>query len=208
MPTRWDLAEPGAKFVELPGSDHYFSAGDTEPMLAEMQEFMTGHRSSVTPERVLATVLFTDIVRSTERAAEIGDGAWRDLLERHNQAIRRELGRFRGREVETVGDGFLATFDGPARAIAAAHAISDAVGSLGLEVRAGLHTGELEIVGDDVAGLTVHIGARIASLAGAREVLVSRTVKDLVAGSGIMFEDRGVHTLKGVPDEWQVFAAI
>ncbi|MDH3305892.1 MAG: adenylate/guanylate cyclase domain-containing protein [Acidimicrobiia bacterium] len=199
---------PGAKFVELSGADHFFGAGKTEPMLAEIQEFVTGHRSSATPERVLATVLFTDIVGSTQRAAELGDREWRHLLERHNEVIRAELVKYRGREVGTVGDGLLATFDGPARAIGAAHAICAAVRPLGLEVRAGLHTGEIETLGEDVAGLAVHIGARISSLAGAGEVLVSRTVKDLVAGSGITFEDRGVHPLKGVPDEWQVYAAL
>ncbi len=206
---RWIASQiPGARFVELAGGDHFFGVGETEPMLAEIQEFVTGQRSSATSERVLATVLFTDIVGSTERAAQLGDHEWRNLLERHNQVVRAELDKHRGREIGTAGDGFLATFDGPARAIAAAHAIAESVSPLGLEVRAGLHTGEIEVVGDDVAGLAVHIGARISALAGAREVLVSRTVKDLVAGSGIEFEDRGVHTLKGVPDEWHVFAAV
>lgn len=206
---RWIASRiPGARFVELPGVDHFFAAGETELMLAEIQEFVTGYRSSAAPDRVLATVLFTDIVSSTERAAALGDTEWRNLLERHNQVIRGELAKYRGREVGTAGDGFLATFDGPARAIAAAQTISKAIKPLGLEVRAGLHTGEVEVVGDDVAGVAVHIGARISSLARAGEVLVSRTVKDLVAGSGIEFEDRGIHSLKGIPDEWQVFAAV
>lgn len=206
---RWIASRIGeARFVELAGADHFLTAGETEPMLAEIEEFVTGHRTSAVPDRVLATVLFTDIVGSTERAAELGDRRWRELLERHNQVIRAELRKFRGREVGTAGDGFLATFDGPARAISAAHAICEAVRSLGLEVRAGLHTGEVETVGADVTGLAVHIGARISALAGAGEVLVSRTVKDLVAGSGIGFEDRGTHALRGVPDEWQVYSAV
>jgi pimeloyl-ACP methyl ester carboxylesterase len=210
---RWIASQiPNAKFVELPGADHFLAASDPELMLAEIEEFVTGHRTSLEPERVLTTVLFTDIVASTERAAAMGDRPWRDLLERHNATVRAELHRYRGQEVDTAGDGFLATFDGPARAISAAHAIAEAVKPLGLQVRAGLHTGEIEIVRGDVAGVAVHIGARIAALAGPGEVLTSRTVKDLVAGSvagsGIEFEDRGLHTLKGVPDEWNVFAAV
>ncbi len=169
---------------------------------------MTGYRTSPDPERVLATVLFTDIVGSTEKAAELGDHAWRELLERHNGVVRSEVGKFRGRVIGTQGDSFLATFDGPARAISAAHSIVDALMPLGLSVRSGLHTGEIEILDDDVAGLAVHIGARIAAIAGPNEVLVSRTVKDLVAGSGIEFDDRGAHPLKGVPDEWHVYAAV
>jgi len=203
---RWIASRiPDARFVELSGADHFVAGDDSERILAEIQEFMTGYRTSAAPERVLATVLFTDIVGSTERAAEMGDAAWRDLLERHNQVVRTEVVKFRGRVIGTSGDGFLATFDGPARAIAAGRAICEAVGPLGLEVRAGLHTGEVETVGDDVAGLAVHIGARIASLAGSGEVWVSRTVKDLVAGSAIRFEDRGAHVLKGVPEEWQLY---
>lgn len=198
---------PEAKLVEMPGADHFFWAGDPEPILQEIQEFVTGHRTSADPERVLATVLFTDIVGSTETAVALGDQAWRDLLERHNSAIRAELGRWRGKEVGTVGDGFLATFDGPARAIRCARAISEVVRPLGLEVRCGLHTGEIELVGDsDVAGLAVHIGARIAALSGPGEVLVSRTVKDLVAGAGFEFAPRGTHSLKGVPEPWEVYA--
>ncbi len=169
---------------------------------------MTGYRTSHRPERALATVLFTDIVASTEKAAELGDKTWRDLLDRHNVVVRAEVERFRGRVIDTQGDGFLMTFDGPARAISAAHSIGEALNPLGVVVRAGLHTGEIEMVGDNIAGLAVHIGARIGSLANPGEVLVSRTVKDLVAGSGIEFEDRGTHALKGIPDEWQVYAAI
>lgn len=197
---------PAAKLVELPGVDHFFWAGDPEPLLQEIEEFVTGHRTAADHERVLATVLFTDIVGSTQMAATIGDQAWRDLLLRHNAAIRQELVRWRGREINTAGDGFLATFDGPARAIRCAKAISDVVRPLGIEVRCGLHTGEIEIVDEDVAGLTVHIGARIAALAAPGEVLVSRTVRDLVAGAGFQFLTRGIHSLKGVPEEWEVYA--
>ncbi|MBT8165141.1 MAG: adenylate/guanylate cyclase domain-containing protein [Acidimicrobiia bacterium] len=198
---------PGARYVESPGADHvpWF---EPDLVLGEIREFLTGHRVALTPDRVLATVLFTDIVGSTDRAAELGDGRWRELLDMHNTVLRTQLERFRGVEVNTAGDGFLATFDGPARAIQCAKDIQHQVTALGLEVRAGVHTGEIERLGDDVAGIAVHIGARIAGLAGANEVLVSRTVKDLVAGSGIEFEDRGEHTLKGVPDDWQVYAAI
>ncbi len=197
---------PTAKLVELPGADHFFWAGDPEPLLQEIEEFVTGHRTAAETDRVLATVLFTDIVGSTQMASDLGDQAWRDRLVRHNVAIRQELGRWRGREVSTAGDGFLATFDGPARAIRCARAISDAMQPLGIEVRCGLHTGEIEIVGSDVAGLAVHIGARIAALAAPGEVLVSRTVKDLVAGAGFQFTARGLHTLKGIPEEWDVYA--
>ena len=206
---RW-IAEriEGAKFVEIDGSDHFFSGDGSDAILAELEEFVTGSRGARSPERVLATVLFTDIVGSTERAAQLGDRAWTELLERHNDAVRSQVARFRGREVDTQGDGFLATFDGPGRAIAAAQAIGQALSPIGVEVRAGLHTGEIELLGDDVAGLAVHIGARVASLAGPGEVLVSRTVKDLVTGSGTEFESRGLHVLKGVPDEWQIYAVI
>ncbi|MGH9194863.1 MAG: adenylate/guanylate cyclase domain-containing protein [Acidimicrobiia bacterium] len=197
---------PAAKLVELAGADHFFWAGDPEPLLQEIEEFVTGHRTAADPERVLATVLFTDIVGSTQTASALGDQAWRDLLLRHNSAIRQELDRWRGKVVKTAGDGFLATFDGPARAIRCAKAISEAVQPLGIEVRCGLHTGEIEIVDTDVAGLAVHIGARIAALAAPREVLVSRTVKDLVAGAGFQFAARGVHSLKGVPDKWEIYA--
>jgi class 3 adenylate cyclase len=202
------LAEhiPGAKYVELPGDEHYFHVGDTEGMLGEVEEFLTGVRPAAEVDRVLATVLFTDIVGSTERAAALGDRAWRALLDTHNGIVRTQLSRYRGREVKTAGDGFLATFDGPARAIRCAASIRDEVRALGIELRAGLHTGECELVGDDVGGLAIHIGARVADEAGAGEVLVSSTVKDLVAGSGIRFSDRGPRALKGVPGEWRLFA--
>jgi pimeloyl-ACP methyl ester carboxylesterase len=197
---------PGAKFVELEGADHLFFTGDADAIVDEIEEYLTGTRPTPEPERVLATVLFTDLVRSTERAVELGDARWRDVLESHQAHVRRQLDRFQGREVKTTGDGFLATFDGPARAIRCAVAIRDAVRSLELEIRAGLHTGEVEISGDDIAGVAVHIAARVAAAAGAEEVLVSRTVVDLVAGSGLTFADRGEHTLKGVPGEWSLFA--
>jgi pimeloyl-ACP methyl ester carboxylesterase len=197
---------PGAKLVELPGADHFFWAGDPEPLIEEIEEFVTGHRTAAVPERVLATVLFTDIVGSTRKAVALGDQAWRDILERHNAAIRAELDKWRGREVKTAGDGFLATFDGPARAIRCAQAISDVVRPLGLGVRCGLHTGELEVVNSDVTGLAVHIGARIAALAASGEVLVSRTVRDLVSGAGFQFTARGAHALKGIPEQWEVYA--
>jgi pimeloyl-ACP methyl ester carboxylesterase len=196
----------GARLVEFPGRDHFFWAGEAEPLLEEIEEFVTGHRVAADPERLLATVLFTDIVGSTQRAAHLGDLAWGDLLARHNGIVRQELARWRGLEVKTAGDGFLATFDGPARAIRCAQGISASVGDLGIQVRCGLHTGEIERIDSDVAGLAVHIGARIAALAGPGEVLVSRTVKDLVAGAGFRFEGRGRHTLKGVPEEWEIFA--
>jgi class 3 adenylate cyclase len=196
---------PGAQFVELPGSDHWIAAGDLEGLADEIEEFMTGVRPIPEPDRVLATVLFTDIVGSTQRAVELGDRRWRLLLESHHTAVRRELGRFRGREIDTAGDGFLATFDGPARAIRCGVAVRDSVQPLGLEVRAGLHTGECELLGEKVAGIAVHTGARIAALAEPSEVLVSATVRDLVSGSGIEFEDRGEHLLKGV-GERRIFA--
>jgi class 3 adenylate cyclase len=197
---------PGAKLVELPGADHTLWVGDTEPLLDEIEEFLTGVRRGPDPDRVLATVLFTDVVGSTERAAAIGDRAWSELVERHHGAVRTELGRFRGREVDTAGDGFLATFDGPARAVRCAVASVEAVRDLGLEIRAGVHTGEVEMADDGVRGLAVHIGSRVAGLAGAGEVLVSSTVKDLVAGSGIEFAERGEYELKGVPGAWRVYA--
>jgi class 3 adenylate cyclase len=204
-----ELAEqiPGARYVEVPGIDHLPWAGDFEAVLGEIEEFLTGARSVPEPDRVLATVMFTDIVGSTERAGELGDAKWRELLAKHEEAVRRELGRFRGREVKALGDGFLATFDGPARGIQCAQVIAEAVRPLGLEVRIGLHTGEVEMMGDDVGGIAVHIAARIGALAEAGEVLVSSTVKDLVAGSGIRFEDRGARQLKGVSDEWRLFVA-
>ena len=196
----------GSRYVELPGIDHVPWGDDEEVILAEIREFLTGSREPAEPERVLTTVLFTDIVDSTEHARELGDRRWRDLLEEHNTRVRRELERFRGREVDTAGDGFLATFDGPARAIRAGKAIVDAVHGLGLEVRAGLHTGEVELAGDAVRGIAVHTGARVAAEAGAGQVLVSQTVKDLVAGSGIELADRGVHQLKGIPGEWRLYS--
>ena len=203
---RW-LAQhiEGAKYVELPGEDHVPWV-DGDEIVAEIQEFLTGVREPSEPDRVLSTLLFTDVVRSTERAAALGDARWRDLVERHHDAVRRELTRFRGREVDTAGDGFFATFDGPARAIRCARSIVDAVRPLDLEIRAGVHTGEVELAGDSVRGIAVHTGARIAALADANEVLVSGTVRDLIAGSGIDLAERGIHRLKGVPGEWRVYA--
>jgi class 3 adenylate cyclase len=198
----------GAKLVELDGIDHFPFAGDAESIISEVEAFLTGSQHEPVPERQLLTVLFTDIVDSTERGAELGDRRWRELLEGHDRTVREQLDRFRGREVKTTGDGFLATFDGPARGIECARAIASAVRPLGIEVRAGLHTGECEIRGDDIAGITVNIGARISALADAGEVLVSGTVKDLVVGSDIGFESRGTELLKGVPGEWPIFAAI
>lgn len=198
----------GAKYVELPGADSMIWAGDQDAILDEIQDFVTGIRPAPEPNRVLATVLFTDIVGSTAKAAEMGDSGWRRLLEEHNHATRRQLERFGGREIKTVGDGILATFDGPARAVRCAAAIRDGVAELGLQVRAGLHTGEIELQPNDIAGLAVHVGARISALAGAGEILVSGTVKDLVVGSGLLFEDRGSRELRGVPGEWRIFAAM
>lgn len=198
----------GARLVELPGEDHLPFVGDADEILEEIEEFLTGIRPLREPDRVLATVLFTDIVGSTTRAAELGDRRWRDLLEAHHSLVRRQLERWRGREVDTAGDGFLATFDGPARAIRCAVAIRGAMAPLDLEIRAGLHCGEVELVGDDVAGIAVHTGARVAALARANEVLVSSTVRDLVAGSDIGFEERGEHELKGVPGTWRLYAVL
>ena len=202
------LAEriPRAKYVELAGSDHLFFAEDTERLVAEIQEFLTGVREASEPDRVLATVLFSDIVGSTEHAATLGDRRWRDLLGAYYALVRAELARFRGREIDTAGDGVFASFDGPARAIRCANAIATAVKQLGVAVRVGLHTGECEVIGSKVGGIAVHIGARVAGFAHANEVLVSSTVKDLVAGSGLRFDDRGTHTLKGVPGEWRLYA--
>jgi class 3 adenylate cyclase len=197
---------PGAKYVELKGIDHALYAGDSDAVVDEIEEFLTGARRATEIDRVLATVMFTDIVDSTQRAAAMGDRPWRDLLKAQNDAIRRELVRFSGREIKTLGDGMLATFDGPARAIRCALAVTEAVKPLGIEVRVGLHTGEVELVGDDVAGIAVHIAARVGALAGTGDVLVSSTVKDLVAGSGISFSERGEHELKGIPDQWRLFA--
>jgi class 3 adenylate cyclase/pimeloyl-ACP methyl ester carboxylesterase len=202
------LAErlPNARLVELPGEDHFPFFGDQEPAVALTQEFLTGALPVVDPDRVLATVLFTDLVDSTSRAAALGDRRWHRLLEGHQQVVRRQLARFGGREVKTTGDGFLATFDGPARAIRAADAIRAELRELGLEVRLGLHTGECELLGEDIGGIAVHIAARVLARAGAGEIWCSRTVKDLVAGAGFAFADRGTHRLKGVPEPWQLFA--
>jgi len=197
---------PGSRFVELPGVDHLMWTGDTDALLDEIEGFLTGVRRGPDPNRVLATVLFTDVVGSTETANRVGDRAWRSLLDRHHQVIRRELERWRGREIDTAGDGFLATFDGPARGIRCAVAATEGVRDLGLEIRAGLHTGEVEIADDNVRGIAVHIGSRVSGLAGPGEVLVSRTVADLVAGSGIVLAERGEHDLKGVPGRWLVYA--
>ncbi len=203
------LAEhiPDARLVELPGGSDLIFAGDVAELVAEVQEFVTGARPAAPSHRVLATVLFTDLVQSTQRAASVGDRAWSSTLDRHEHLVRQELQRFNGREINTVGDGFLAIFDGPARAIQCAAAIRRALAAIGLEVRAGLHTGEIELRGDDISGIGVHIAARISALARAHEILVSRTVKDLVAGSGIVFDDHGVRELKGVPDAWHLYAA-
>jgi pimeloyl-ACP methyl ester carboxylesterase/class 3 adenylate cyclase len=198
---------PDAKLVEFEGTDHVPFTGDFEPVLDEMEEFLTGARQARPLDRVLATVMFTDIVGSTRRAADAGDRRWRELIERHDQLTRRQLERFRGQEVKTLGDGFLATFDGPARAIECAFAIRDGVGTHGLELRAGLHTGECELYGDDVRGMAVNIGARVGALADANEVLVSSTVKDLVVGADLRFTERGEHELKGVPGKWRLYAA-
>jgi class 3 adenylate cyclase len=196
----------GARLVELPGHDHLMWTGNADAIADEVEDFLTGTRRGPEPDRVLATVLFTDIAGSTARAAEIGDRAWKQLIDRHDEAIRRQLDRWRGREVETAGDGFLATFDGPARAVRCATSVVDAVRELGLDVRAGVHTGEVELADGNVRGIAVHIGSRVAALAAPGEVLVSRTVVDLVSGSGIAFTDRGEHSLKGVPNVWQLFA--
>ena len=196
----------GAKLAELPGDDHLPFVGNQDEILDEVEEFLMGVRRGPAPDRVLATVLFTDVVGSTERAAELGDRGWKDLLARHHALVRGELERWRGSEVDTAGDGFLATFDGPARAIRCACAVRDAVRELGLDIRAGLHTGECEVLGSTVAGIAAHIGARVSALAGGGEVLVSSTVKDLVAGSGIAFCERGEHVLKGVPEPWRIYA--
>ena len=196
----------GAKWFELPGEDYLFFVGDSGPMLDAVEEFLTGSLAARYSQRVLATVLFTDVVGSTEQAARLGDRRWKEVLATHDTLVRTELERFRGRVVKSTGDGVLATFDGPGRAIRCAGSIQDSVGSLGVEVRAGLHTGEIELMGSDVAGMAVHIAARVAAKAGAGEVLVSSTVRDLVAGSGIEFADRGEHQLKGVPTSWKLYA--
>jgi pimeloyl-ACP methyl ester carboxylesterase len=197
---------PAARFVELSGAVHVPYVGEQDDLLDEIEEHVTGTRPVREPDRVLATVLFTDICSSTERAAELGDARWRSVLTEHDRLVRAEVERRRGRLVKSTGDGALATFDGPARAIEGATAIRDAIAELGLEVRAGLHTGECELIGDDVGGIAVHIGARVAATARPGEIRVSRTVADLVAGSGLRFEDRGEHALKGVPGSWQLLA--
>jgi class 3 adenylate cyclase len=197
---------PGAKYVELPGRNIYHIVEPWRESFQHVAEFLTGEQADVADDRVLATVLFTDIVDSTRQAAEIGDRDWHALLDAHDAVVRSQLARFRGREVNTSGDGFLATFDGPQRAIRCAMAIREAVQALGIQVRAGLHTGECEIRGDDIGGIGVHIGARVSALAGANDVLVSSTLRDLVIGSGLEFGDHGVHELKGVPGEWHLFA--
>jgi class 3 adenylate cyclase/pimeloyl-ACP methyl ester carboxylesterase len=198
---------PGAKYVELPGRNLYhFVEPEWRTSFEAIYEFLTGQQPEVADDRVLATVLFTDIVDSTRRAVDIGDRDWHALLDAHDAVVRSQLARFRGREVNTSGDGFLAMFDGPQRAIRCAMAIRDAVQALGIQVRAGLHTGECEVRGDDIGGIAVHIGARVSALAGPNEVLVSSTLRDLVIGSGLEFEERGAHALKGVPGEWQLFS--
>lgn len=197
---------PGAKYVELPGRNLLHFVQPWRPSFQEIAEFLTGQQPDVADDRVLATVLFTDIVDSTRRAAEMGDRDWHALLDAHDAVVRAQLSRFRGREVNTSGDGFLAMFDGPQRAIRCAVAIRDAVQALGIEVRAGLHTGECEVRGDDIGGIGVHIGARVSALAGTNDVLVSSTLRDLVIGSGLEFEERGTHQLKGVPGDWRLFA--
>jgi class 3 adenylate cyclase len=208
------LAEhiPGARLVELPGRDFAPQIGDTDRLFAELESFqkevVEGQPWEAEPDRVLATVLFTDIIDSTARAAELGDRAWRQLLQKHHETVRGQLGRFRGKEMDTAGDGFFATFDGPARAIRCAFAIRDSIRELDLEVRAGLHSGECELVDGKAGGIAVHIGARVASLAEPGEVLVSSTVKDLVAGSGIEFKDRGEHQLKGIANAWHLFTVV
>ena len=199
---------PHAKYVELPGADLYPIFGDSDAILGEIEEFLTGSRTAPDHDRVLATVLFTDIVNSTVRATELGDRQWRDLLTAHHHEIRRLLGQFGGVEVNTTGDGFLATFDGPARAVRCAVAITAAMRELGLEVRAGIHTGEIDRTAGDVSGVAVHVGARVSALASPSEVLVTSTVKDLVLGSGLEFEARGTHALKGVPGEWTLYAVV
>ena len=197
---------PDARFVELPGTDHLVFSEDVDAVIDEIEEFVTGTRTGANPDRLLATLLFTDIVDSTSRAARMGDRGWRDLLDRHHAVVRAEVERFGGREVATTGDGFFATFDGPGRAVRCALSACQAVSALGVEIRAGVHSGEVEVRGADLGGLAVHIGARIAALAEGGEVLVSSTVKDLLAGSDLGFHDRGEHSLRGVPGRWRVFA--
>jgi class 3 adenylate cyclase len=198
---------PDATFVELPGEDHLIFSQDVDRVADEIEEFLTGSRTGQDPDRLLATLLFTDIVDSTTRAAESGDRRWRDLLDRHHDLVRAQLVRFGGREVATTGDGFFASFSSPTQAVRCALAVEDGVRSLGVQIRAGVHTGEVEVRGADLGGLAVHIGARVAAAARPGEVLVSSTVRDLLAGSGLTFEERGEHQLKGVPGSWRLFAA-
>ncbi|MFL5316945.1 MAG: alpha/beta fold hydrolase [Microvirga sp.] len=197
---------PGAKYVELPGEDHFFLAGDVDRIADEMEVFLTGSRADIEPDRILATVMFTDIVDSTKRALKLGDRRWRELLDQHDRLLRQEIARFRGREVKTLGDGFLATFDGPARAVRCGTSIVDAARSLDLDVRGGVHTGEIEVKGDDIGGIAVHIAARVAGLAESNQILVSSTVRDLVAGSNLQFADRGPHALKGLDEPVRLFS--
>jgi class 3 adenylate cyclase len=199
-------AIPGAQYLELKSQDHLPWVHDTDAICMEVEQFLTGESRRSEYDRVLATVLFTDMVKSTDRAASMGDRRWRDVVETHEAISRREIDRYRGRAVRDTGDGFLATFDGPARGVRCARALLDALADAGIDARAGLHTGECEIIGDGVGGIAVHTGARVAALANGGEVLVSSTVKDLVAGSGIEFSDRGLHRLKGVPGEWRIYA--
>lgn len=204
------LAEriPNARYLELPGVDHLLWSGDATAIADEIEEFLTGHRHDVEPDRVLATVLFTDIVGSTKRAGDIGDRLWRSVLDQHDALARREVGRFRGREIKNTGDGFLVTFDGPARAVRCAEALIASVGTLGLQVRAGVHTGEIELrADDDIGGIAVHIASRVASVAGPGEIVVSSTVRDLVAGSNLIFVDRGYSRLKGVAEEIRLYSS-
>ncbi len=204
----WYLAEhiPGARWVELPGEDFLIWAGDTDAIADEVEEFLTGERSGPEPMRVVVTVMFTDVVGSTERARVLGDRAWADLLEAHHQRIRAQLRRFGGREIDTAGDGFLASFTSPTAAIRCARAMIEAVGEIGVDIRVGLHTGECEVVGEKLRGIAVHVGARVAANAGAGEILVSQTIRDVMAGGEIEFADRGTHELRGVPGEWRLFA--
>jgi class 3 adenylate cyclase len=197
---------PDAKLVEVPGVDHLIFAGDIEEIADEVEEFLTGEQTSPDPDRALLTVMFTDIVDSTSLASDMGDREWRKLLDQHHEAVRAQLARYGGREMATTGDGFMAVFDSPGKAVRCALAVVAAVGDVGLQVRAGVHTGEVEIRGNDLAGISVHIAARVAGLAEGGELLVSGTVRDLLVGSGIDFEARGEHVLKGVPDSWRLYA--
>jgi class 3 adenylate cyclase len=199
---------PEARLVEFPGRDLAIWIGEVDPILDEVEAFITGVRAAAAPDRMLATILFTDIVGSTEKAAELGDAAWKELLDRHHEIVRGELARFRGRQIDTAGDGVLAMFDGPARAVSCARSIASSVRDLGIRIRAGVHTGEVELTDHGLRGIAVHIGARIVALADADEVLVSSTVRDLVAGSGLMFEEAGEHELKGVPDRWRLYRVV